>query len=181
MNAIVVRIGINIGRYAVAFLLVTNIYSKTIGTALGVEKNAVKSSPGVKFRKDSSGLTSEQLNRIKKRLASSGISRTLPAKLTVALGATAGDEQLNVREISFERDGFQHGFLQSANFGDGRVILLFRTPEKNWLAFLTNASFDLVSAAAWDSSELPKALTIEEAKEAFEHELLYWATLSEIL
>jgi hypothetical protein len=167
-----------IAAYAVAVAISLLIPTQVI---LGAEKKSATPSPEVKFRKDTPGLSSGQYKKIKNRLTSSGISRPLPIKLTLALGATVGEEQLNIREISFDRDGFQHGFLQSSIFGDDRIIFLFRTPGNNWMAFLTNVSFNLISAAAWDAGELPKPLMIEEAKDAFDHELIYWATLSEIL
>jgi len=88
---------------------------------------------------------------------------------------------MEVREISFDRDGYQHGFMESRRFGDDRIIILFRTPEKSWMAFLTNTRFNLLSAAAWDAGELPKSLTREEANDAFANEIIYWATLSELL
>ena len=126
------------------------------------------------------GLSPEQFAKIQKRLAAFGKSGPLNQKLTLTLGATQGNEQLSIREVSFEREGFQHGFLQSLTPGDDRIILLFRTPEKSWIAFLTNSRFDLLSAATWDEGELPKPMAPDEAKNTFSNELIYWSVISDL-
>jgi hypothetical protein len=150
------------------------------GSSFAAEKKSAKPAPPVSLVEGPT-LSSEQFAKIKKRLEVFGKSGPISSKLTLALGATDENEQMEVREISFERDGYQHGFLQSRGFGDNRIIMLFRTPEKNWMAFLTNTRFTLLSAATWDAGELPKPLTPKEASEAFANEMIYWATLSELL
>ena len=156
------------------------ILSELSGFSFAAEKKSAKPAPPISLLEGPT-LSSEQFAKIKKRLEGFGKSGPISSKLTLALGATEGSEQMEVREVSFERDGYQHGFLQSRRFGDDRIIMLFRTPEKNWMAFLTNTRFTLLSAATWDAGELPKPLTREEAREAFANELIYWATLSELL
>jgi hypothetical protein len=150
------------------------------GFSFAAEKKSAKPAPSISLVEGPT-LSSEQFAKIKKRLEAFGKSGPISSKLTIALGATEGSEQMDVREVSFERDGYQHGFLQSRRFGDDRIIILFRTPEKNWMAFLTNTRFTLLSAATWNAGEQPTPLTPKEASEAFANELIYWATLSEIL
>jgi hypothetical protein len=124
-------------------------------------------------------LDGQQLRKILKRLDEGGRTRPLPAKVTAALGATKGDETLDVREIAFERAEHEHGFYKSLKPGDDRIILAFRTPEKRWTAFLTNSRLKLVAAVSWNAGETPTPWQGAEAARAFENELAYWAILAD--
>jgi hypothetical protein len=170
----------SVASLALAAVLAGFTLSASTGFSFAAEKKSAKPAPSISLVEGPT-LTSEQFAKIKRRLEAFGKSGPINSKLTLALGATEGSEQMEVREVSFERDGYQHGFLQSLRFGDNRIIMLFRTPEKNWMAFLTNTRFTLLSAATWDAGEQPKPLTPKEASDAFANELIYWATLSELL
>jgi hypothetical protein len=124
-------------------------------------------------------LDDQHLRKILKRLEEAGKARTIPAKVTAALGATKGDETLDVREIAFERAEYQHGFYKSLRAGDDRFILAFRTPDKKWTAFLTNSRLRLAAAVSWNAGETPAPWKSAEADQAFENELAYWAILAE--
>jgi hypothetical protein len=182
------------GRNSVNYMSVISVTIRSAVTAVGVLTSVVNGSsfaaetksakpPASKslVEKPAPTLSTEQFAKIKRRLETFGKTRSISSKLTIALGATEGSVEMEIREISFDRDGYQHGFMQSRRFGDDRIIILFRTPEKSWMAFLTNTRFSLLSAAAWDAGELPKPLTREEATDAFANEIIYWATLSELL
>src|SRR5258707_1092660 len=54
-------------------------------------------------------LSGEQWAKVLKQMDQNGKTRTLPFKVAEHLGLTKGTETLTVREIAFERDGFQHG------------------------------------------------------------------------
>jgi hypothetical protein len=125
-------------------------------------------------------LSGQQLRKILKQLDEAGRSRPLPVKVTAALGATKGDEALEVREIAFERAEYQHGFYKGLKAGDDRIILALRTPDKKWTAFLTNSRLKLLAAVSWNAGETPTRWEGAEAAQAFENELAYWATLTEI-
>jgi hypothetical protein len=124
-------------------------------------------------------LDGEQLRKILKRLDEAGRTRSIPVKVTAALGATKGDETLDVREIAFERAEYEHGFYKSLKAGDDRIILAFRTPEKKWTAFLTGSRLKLLAAVSWNAGETPTRWEGAEAAQAFENELAYWAILAE--
>jgi hypothetical protein len=124
-------------------------------------------------------LDREQLRKILKRLDEAGRTRVIPVKVTAALGATKGDETLDVREIAFERGDYEHGFYKGLKAGDDRIILAFRTPEKKWTAFLTNSRLKLVAAVSWNAGETPTRWEGAEASQAFENELAYWAILAD--
>lgn len=128
----------------------------------------------------SPALDGERLQKILKRLQETGRTRPVPTKVTEQLGATKGDQVLNVREIAFERAGYQHGFYQSIEKGDDRLILAFRTPEKKWTAFLTDSRLRLISAVNWNAGETPTPWSGHDAEQAFDNELAYWATIIEI-
>src|SRR5262249_6955937 len=98
--------------------------------------------------KDDGGapLSQEQWAKIAKRLDDAGTTRDLPFKVAEHLGLTRGTEVLTVRELAFERQGYQHGIYRSVDPKDDRIILAFRTPEKRWTAFLTDTRFRLVLA-----------------------------------
>jgi hypothetical protein len=128
---------------------------------------------------DAPALDAEHLQKILKRLQETGRTRPIPSKVSEGLGATHGDQVLNVREIAFERAGYQHGFYRSIDGAD-RFILAFRTPDKKWTAFLTDTRLKLISAVAWDAGEKPVRWTGPEANQAFENELAYWATIADI-
>jgi hypothetical protein len=126
-------------------------------------------------------LDGEHLQKILKRLDESGRTRPIPPKVTEQLGATKSGQLLNVRELAFERGGFQHGFYKSTENGDDHIILAFRTPGKKWTAFLTDSRLKLTAAVTWDAGETPVRWTGEEAVQAFDNELVYWATVIDIL
>jgi hypothetical protein len=137
-----------------------------------------------KGRADPAGpppLDGEHLRKILKRLDEIGRTRPIPPKVTEQLGITKGDQVLNVREIAFERAGYQHGFYKGLEKGDDRLILAFRTPEKKWTAFLTDSRLNLVAAVTWDAGETPVSWQGEEAAHAFDNELAYWATIIDLL
>jgi hypothetical protein len=119
------------------------------------------------------------LRKILKRLDEAGRTRAIPAKVTAALGATKGDETLEVREIAFERADYEHGFYRSLRGGDDRIILAFRTPDKKWSAFLTNSRLRLIAATSWNAGEAPTPWKGAEAAQAFANELAYWAILAD--
>ena len=124
-------------------------------------------------------LDEPHLRKIFKRLQEAGRTRTIPAKVSAALGATKGDETLEVREIAFARAEYEHGFYRSLRAGDDRIILAFRTPEKRWTAFLTDSHLRLIAAASWNAGEMPTRWEGAEAAQAFANELAYWAILAE--
>jgi hypothetical protein len=124
-------------------------------------------------------LNGEQLRKILKQLEQAGRTRAIPSKVTAALGITKGEETLDVREIAFEHAEFQHGFYKSLKADDDRIILAFRTPDKQWTAFLTNSRFQLIAAVNWNAGETPVPSQGAEANQAFENELAYWAVLAD--
>ena len=132
-----------------------------------------------KAAQDGPILGDEQLRKILKRLDEAGRTRPIPAKVTAALGATKGNETLEVREIAFERAAYEHGFYKGTKAGDDRIILAFRTPEKRWTAFLTNSRLRFIAAASWNAGEAPTPWEGAEANQAFVNELAYWAILAE--
>ena len=124
-------------------------------------------------------LNGEQLRKILKQLEQAGRTRSIPAKVTAALGMTKGEETLDVREIAFERAEYQHGFYKGLKAGDDRIILALRTPDKKWTAFLTNSRLKLLVAVSWNAGETPTRWEGAEAAQAFENELAYWAILAD--
>jgi hypothetical protein len=134
---------------------------------------------GAKAPQEGPILGDQQLRKIFKRLDEAGRTRALPAKVTAALGATKGDETLEVREIAFERAAYEHGFYKGVKAGDDRIILAFRTPEKRWTAFLTDSRLRLVAAVSWNAGEAPTPWKGADANQAFANELAYWAVLAE--
>ena len=125
-------------------------------------------------------LDAGQLQKILKHLGEKGITRELPIKVTAQLGLTKGEETLTVREVAFERAGYQHGFYKSLKSRDDHLLLAFRTPEKKWTAFLTNSKLKLIAAVSWNAGEMPEVWSGSEAEQAFANELAYWATLAEL-
>jgi hypothetical protein len=126
-------------------------------------------------------LGSEQWAKIAKRLAEAGTTRDLPFKVAESLGLTKGAEVLTVRELAFERQGYQHGIYRSLDPKDDRIILAFRTPEKRWTAFLTDTRFRLILAVVWNAGETPQRWPDDEALPAFNNELGYWSVIAELL
>jgi hypothetical protein len=125
-------------------------------------------------------LTTAQWAKIVKRMDQAGDTRVLPFKVAQHLGLTKGAEVLTVRELAFEREGYQHGVYRGVDAKDDRVILAFRTPEKHWTAFLTNTHFTFVSAIVWNAGEDPVAWPKDEALPAFNNELVYWSVLADL-
>jgi hypothetical protein len=138
---------------------------------------------GLAAPKDDAGaiLSREQWAKIVKRMDANGQTRTLPFKVAEHLGLTKGSETLTVRELAVERDGYQHGIYRSVDTGDGRIILAFRTPEKRWTAFVTDARFRLISAIVWNAGETPVRWPNDQASPAFKNEIGYWSVLAELL
>ncbi len=129
---------------------------------------------------ESAKLTPAQWAKIVKRMDAGGDTRVLPFKVAEHLGLTKGTEILTVRELAFEREGYQHGIYRNVDPKDDRVILAFRTPEKRWTAFLTDTRFKLVSAIAWNAGSDPVPWPIGEALPAFNNELTYWSVLADL-
>ena len=126
-------------------------------------------------------LSKEQWEKIVKRMEAGGLVRTLPFKVAEHLGLTKGAETLTVRELAFEREGYQHGIYRNIDPKDGRIIFAFRTPEKKWTAFLADARFRLISAIVWNAGEAPVDWPKDEALPAFKNEIGYWSVLAELL
>jgi hypothetical protein len=124
-------------------------------------------------------LDRQQLGKVLKKLDETGRTRAIPAKVTAALGATKGEETLDVREIAFQRAEYEHGFYKPVNPSDDRIILAFRTPEKKWSAFLTDSRLGLIAAISWNAGDAPVRWEGAEAQQAFDNELAYWAILAE--
>src|SRR5882762_6037048 len=70
-------------------------------------------------------LSSEQWAKILRRMEQEGRTRVLPFKVAEHLELTKGAETLTVRELAFEREGYQHGVYRSLNPNDDRIILAF--------------------------------------------------------
>jgi hypothetical protein len=130
---------------------------------------------------DTAVLTKEQWAKIVRQMDEQGNVRDLPFKVAESLGLTKGSQVLRVRELAFEREGYQHGIYRSVDPADSRVILAFRTPEKRWSAFVTDTRFELIAAIAWNAGETPVAWPKAEALPAFRNELAYWAVIAELL
>lgn len=126
-------------------------------------------------------LGADQWAKIVKTMETNGKTRTLPFKVADLLGLTRGTETLTVRELAFERDGYQHGIYRSVDPADQRVILAFRTPEKRWTAFVADSKFKLIAAIVWSAGETPVPWSQAEALPAFNNELGYWSVLAELL
>jgi hypothetical protein len=126
-------------------------------------------------------LSADQWAKIVKTMDANGKTRTLPFKVADHLGLTRGAETLTVRELAFEREGFQHGIYRSVDPADQRVILAFRTPEKRWTAFVADSKFKLIGAIVWNAGETPVPWPQAEALPAFNNELGYWSVLAELL
>ena len=58
---------------------------------------------------------------------------------------------------------------------------MFRTPEKRWTAFVTDARFQLIAAIVWNAGETPVAWPNAEAQPAFRNELGYWSVLADLM
>jgi hypothetical protein len=125
-------------------------------------------------------LTAAQWAKIVKRMNQGGDTRVLPFKVAQHLGLTKGVEVITVRELAFEREGYQHGIYRGVDPKDDRVVLAFRTPEKHWTAFLTNTRFTFVSAIVWNAGEDPVAWPKDQALPAFNNELGYWSVLADL-
>jgi hypothetical protein len=125
-------------------------------------------------------LTPAQWAKIVKRMDAQGDTRVLPFKVAEHLGLTKGTQILTVRELAFEREGYQHGIYRNLDPKDDRVILAFRTPEKRWTAFLTDSRFKLLSAIVWSAGEEPVPWPNGESLPAFNNELVYWSVLADL-
>jgi len=125
-------------------------------------------------------LGTDQWTKIEKQLDSGGKTRTLPLNVTQTLGLSKGNEALTVRELAFEREGYQHGLYRSLVPGDDSIILAFRTPDKRWMVFLTDARLVLRTAAVWNAGEPPVQWPTDQALPVFTNELGYWAALAEL-
>ena len=126
-------------------------------------------------------LSADQWAKIVKAMDANGKTRTLPFKVADYLGLTRGAETLTVRELAFEREGYQHGIYRSVDPADQRIILAFRTPEKRWTAFVADSKFKLIAAIVWSAGETPVPWPQAEALPAFNNELGYWSVLAELL
>jgi hypothetical protein len=126
-------------------------------------------------------LTKEQWAKIVKRMDENGQTRDLPFKVAEHLGLTKGAQVMTVRELAFEREGYQHGIYRSVDPKDDRIILAFRTPEKRWTAFLTDSRFKLAVAVVWNAGDTPERWSNDEAMPAFNNELGYWSVLADLL
>jgi hypothetical protein len=126
-------------------------------------------------------LSREQWAKIVKRMDENGQTRDLPFKVAEHLGLTKGAQVMTVRELAFEREGFQHGVYRSVDPKDDRIILAFRTPEKRWTAFLTDPHFRLLLAVVWNAGDTPERWPNDEALPAFHNELGYWSVLADLL
>jgi len=142
---------------------------------------AVVAAEGAPKADDGPLLGKEQWAKIAKRMAEAGTTRDLPFKVAESLGLTRGAEVLTVRELAFERQGYQHGIYRSIDPKDGRIILAFRTPEKRWTAFLTDNRFQLALAIVWNAGESPQRWPDDEALPAFNNELGYWSVVADLL
>jgi hypothetical protein len=130
---------------------------------------------------DGPPLSKEQWTKIAKRIAEAGTTRDLPFKVAEHLGLTKGTQVMTVRELAFEREGYQHGVYRSVDPKDDRIILAFRTPEKRWTAFLTDARFQLALAIVWNAGETPEQWAYDQALPAFNNELGYWSVVADLL
>jgi hypothetical protein len=139
--------------------------------------------PGIAAEKAATAapLTQEQWAKIAKRMDEKGDVRVLPFKVADHLGLTKGTETLTVRELAFEREGYQHGIYRSVDLADQRIILAFRTPEKRWTAFVTDRRFGLITAIVWNAGETPVRWPNVEALPAFRNELGYWSVLADLM
>jgi hypothetical protein len=126
-------------------------------------------------------ISPSEIAKILKRADETGRTRSLPSKLTEPLGASSGDETLSVQELVFEHDEYQHGFYRIMKPGDDRIILVLRTPEKDWVAFLADARFKLISSVGWHSGQIPMKTNVVDTRPLFNNEVAYWAALAEIL
>jgi len=129
---------------------------------------------------ESARLTPAQWAKIAKRMKTSGDTRVLPFKVAQHLGLTRGADVMTVRELAFEREGYQHGIYRNVDPKDDRLILAFRTPEKRWTAYLTNTRFELVVAIVWNAGSDPVPWPNREALPAFNNELTYWSVLADL-
>jgi hypothetical protein len=125
-------------------------------------------------------LSQEQWAKIARRMAEAGTTRDLPFKVAESLGLTRGAEVLTVRELAFERQGYQHGIYRSVDPKDDRIILAFRTPDKRWTAFLADSRLRLVLAIVWNAGETPQRWPLDEALPAFNNELGYWSVIADL-
>jgi len=130
---------------------------------------------------DGATLTKAQWAKIVKQMDQKGDVRDLPFKVAESLGLTKGSQVMTVHELAFERGGYQHGIYRSVDPADTRIILAFRTPEKRWSAFVTDARFQLTAAIAWNAGETPVAWPKAEALPAFRNELAYWSVIAELM
>jgi hypothetical protein len=126
-------------------------------------------------------LGQEQWAKIVKRMDQNGQTRDLPFKVAEHLGLTRGAQVMSVRELAFEREGYQHGIYRSVDPKDDRIVIAFRTPEKRWTAFLTDSRFRLVLAIVWNAGETPEPWPNSEALPAFNNEVGYWSVLADLL
>ena len=126
-------------------------------------------------------LSKEQWAKLAKRMAEAGTTRDLLFKVAESLGLTRGAEVLTVRELAFERQGYQHGIYRSVDPRDDRIILAFRTPEKRWTAFVADSRFKLTAAVVWNAGETPEPWATDEALPAFNNELGYWSVIADLL
>lgn len=133
-------------------------------------------------------LSAPEIATILKRMKEIGRTRSMPAKITEPLGASHHDETLTAGELVFEHDDYQHGFYKILapggdilTRGDDRFILVLRTPQRHWMAFLANARLELVSAVQWQAGGNPEPAAISETRSLFDNEIAYWAALAEIL
>jgi len=130
---------------------------------------------------DSAILSKAQWAKLVQQMDQKGAVRDLPFKVAESLGLTKGSQVMTVRELAFEREGYQHGIYRSVDPADTRVILAFRTPEKRWSAFVTDSRFGLVAAIAWNAGDPPVAWPNAEALPAFRNELAYWSVIADLM
>ena len=164
---------ISLSRRALAILIVAITASVMVS---GLAMTGSRAAPEA----DSAKLTPAQWAKILKRMETNGNTRVLPAKVAEHLGVTKGAEAFTVRELAFEREGYQHGIYRDIDPKDDRVILAFRTPEKRWTAFLTNTQFKLVTAIVWNAGSDPVPWPNREALPAFNNEVVYWSVLADL-
>src|ERR1700686_1154968 len=124
-------------------------------------------------------LRKEQWAKIAKRMDENGQTRILPFKVAEHLGLTKGAEILTVRELAFEREGYQHGIYRSVDAKDDGIGVAFRTPEKKWTAFLTDSRLKLILAIVWTAGDPPVPWPNAEALPAFNNELGYWSVVAD--
>jgi hypothetical protein len=136
---------------------------------------------GAAEKADSALLTPAQWAKLVKQMDQKGDVRDLPFKIAESLGLTRGSQVMTVRELALEREGYQHGIYRSVDPADTRIILAFRTPEKRWSAFVTDARFGLIAAIVWNAGETPVAWPTAEALPAFRNELTYWSVVADLL